>query len=140
MNLRELIFGKPLRTEEEQVEQIGLLSGIPIVGLDSLASAAYGPEAALTVLLPLGIMAPGYIGPITAFIVAVLIAVFVSYRQTIQAYPQGGGSFTVAKKNLGRLPGLLAAGALSIDYVLNVAVAISAGIGALVSAAPMVPP
>lgn len=136
MNLRELLFGKPLRTEEEQVEQIGPLSGIPVVGLDALASAAYGPEAALTMLLPLGMMAPGYIGPITAFIVAVLIAVFISYRQTIQAYPQGGGSFTVAKKNLGRLPGLLAASALSIDYVLNVAVAISAGVGALVSAVP----
>src|SRR5512143_1430509 len=136
MNLRELLFGRPLRTEEEQVEQIGPLTGIPVLGLDALASAAYGPEAALTVLLPLGIMASGYIGPITAVIIAVLATVSISYRQTIQAYPQGGGSFTVAKKNLGRLPGLLAASALSIDYVLNVAVAISAGVGALVSAIP----
>ena len=113
MPLRELLFGRPLRTEEEQVEQIGPLSGIPVLGLDALASAAYGPEAALTVLLPLGALASGYIGLITLCIVALLLAVFVSYRQTIPAYPQGGGSFTVAKENLGRVPGLLAASALS---------------------------
>jgi amino acid transporter len=140
MSLKELLFGKRLRTEEEQVEQIGPLSGIPILGLDALASAVYGPEAALSVLLPLGTMSPGYIGPITALIVVILFAVSFSYRQTIPAYPQGGGSFTVAKKNLGRLPGLLAASALTIDYVLNVAVAISAGVGALVSAVPALLP
>lgn len=136
MSLKKLLFGKRLRTDEEQVERVGPLEGVPVVGLDAIASAAYGPEAALTVLLPLGVMAQSYFGVITAFVVLVLLAVFVSYRQTIQAYPQGGGAFIVAKKNLGRLPGLLAASALSIDYVLNVAVAISAGVGALVSAVP----
>jgi amino acid transporter len=136
MSLRELLFGRPLRTEEERVEQLGPMSGVPVLGLDALSSASYGPEAALTVLLPLGVLASGYAGPITICIIALLLAVFFSYRQTIAAYPQGGGSFTVAKDNLGETAGLLAASALSIDYVLNVAVGISAGVGALVSAVP----
>lgn len=141
MALRELLFGKPLRTEQEQAEQLGTWSGIPVLGLDALASASYGPEAALTVLLPLGtVVASAHIPVITACVLAVLFTVFLSYRQTIPAYPQGGGSFTVAKENLGRLPGLLGASALAIDYILNVAVAISAGVGALVSAVPALLP
>src|SRR4051794_28039135 len=118
MLLRELLFGRPLRTEEEQAEQLSTWSGIPVLGLDALASASYGPEAALTVLLPLGTaLAAAHIPGITACILGVLLTVFFSYRQTIPAYPQGGGSFTVAKENLGRSPGLLAASALAIDYV-----------------------
>ncbi len=140
MGLKEICFGKRIRTEDEEQEEITPLPGIPILGLDALASAAYGPEAALAVLLPLGVVAPAYIGPITLLIILLLFAVSMSYRQTIAAYPQGGGSFTVAKENLGQLPGLLAASALSIDYVLNVAVAISAGVGALVSAIPSLLP
>src|SRR5205085_3541967 len=120
MSLRELLIGRPLRTEEEQAEQIGPLAGVSVLGVDALASASYGPEAALTVLIPLGVLSAGYIGPITLCIIAVLLAVYFSYRQTIAAYPQGGGSFTVAKENLGHVPALLAAAALSIDYVLNV--------------------
>jgi amino acid transporter len=140
MDLKAILFGKRIRTEDEQQEKISPLPGIPILGLDALASAAYGPEAALTVLLPLGVAATAYIGPITLLIILLLVVVSISYRQTIAAYPQGGGSFTVAKENLGQLPGLLAASALSIDYVLNVAVAISAGVGALVSAIPVLLP
>ena len=140
MDLKGIFFGKRIRTGDAQQEKISPLSGIPVLGLDALASAAYGPEAALTVLLPLGVVAPAYIGPITLLIIFILLAVSLSYRQTIEAYPQGGGSFTVAKENLGQLPGLLAASALSIDYVLNVAVAISAGVGALVSAIPFLLP
>jgi amino acid transporter len=136
LHLKELLFGKPLRTEEELVEQVGPTKAIPVLGLDALASSSYGPEAAMTILLPLGILASGYIGWITICIVVVLLAVFVSYLQTIPAYPQGGGSFTVAKENLGTFAGLLAASALCTDYVLNVAVAISAGVGAMVSAWP----
>jgi amino acid transporter len=138
--LRELLFGRPLRSEEAERERIGIVSGIPAVGLDALASAAYGPEAALTILLSLGSTGPRYIAAVSAAVVFVLVAVFASYLQTIPAYPQGGGAYTVAKENLGRLPGLLAASALSIDYVLNVAVAISAGVGAIVSALPALLP
>jgi amino acid transporter len=136
MNLKEIIFGRRLRSEEEESEQLGTLTGIPVLGLDALSSAAYGPEAALTVLIALGTLASGYIIPITGIIIALLIAVAMSYRQTIPAYPGGGGSFTVAKENLGPVAGLFAASALCIDYVLNVAVAISAGVAALVSALP----
>src|SRR5437016_10680344 len=119
MSLRELMFGRPLRSEHEQAETLGTWSAVPVLGLDALASAAYGPEAALTILLPLGLLSTRYIGPITLAILALLLAVAMSYRQTIPAYPQGGGSFTVAKENLGWFGGLLAASALSIDYILN---------------------
>ena len=141
MTLREWLLGKPLRSEEEQAEQVGVWAGVPVLGLDALASASYGPEAALTILLPLGTLAAsGHVPIVTLCIVAVLLTVFVSYRQTIPAYPHGGGSFTVAKENLGRPAGLLAASALAIDYILNVTVAISAGVGALVSVVPRLLP
>ena len=111
-----------------------------MLGLDALASAAYGPEAAMTLLIPLGALGVGYIGSISIIIIALLFIVYLSYRQTIGAYPTGGGSYTVARRNLGVFPGLLAAGALLLDYVLVVAVGISAGVGALVSALPNLQP
>ena len=104
------------------------------------SSAAYGPEAALTLLISLGAMGVAYIVPITISIIALLLIVYLSYRQTIAAYPQGGGSYTVAGQNLGPFAGLLAAAALMIDYVLTAAVGISAGVGALVSAIPSLEP
>ena len=136
MSVNDLIFGRPLATEEEQAERIGPVKGIPIFGLDALSSAAYGPEAALTLLIPLGMAGAIYIWPVTIGIVILLGIVYFSYRQTISAYPQGGGSYTVASENLGAKAGLLAAAALMIDYVLTAAVGISAGVGALVSAIP----
>jgi amino acid transporter len=136
MNLVDLLLGRPLATEEEKAERIGPAKGIPIFGLDALSSAAYGPEAALTLLLPLGIMGVSYIVPISVSIIILLGVVYFSYLQTISAYPQGGGSYTVASENLGVWPGLLAAASLMIDYVLTAAVGIAAGVGALVSAVP----
>ena len=136
MPLLELLFGTALRTDEQDEQRIGAARGIPVLGLDALSSAAYGPEAALTVLLVVGAAASHYLVPITALILCVFVAVYLSYRQTIEAYPGGGGSYTVASQNLGPYPGLLAASALSLDYVLNVAVGISAGVGAIVSAIP----
>ena len=99
-----------------------MAAGVPAMGLDGLASSAYGPEAALTVLLPAGVLGLAYIGPLTLVILALLAMLYFSYRQTIAAYPVNGGSYTVARENLGTWPGLLAAAALMIDYVLNVAV------------------
>ena len=131
-----LLFGRPLATSEERAEHIGPIAGIPIFGLDALSSAAYGPEAALTLLIPLGLMGVHYIVPVSAAIVTLLAIVYLSYRQTIEAYPRGGGSYTVASENLGAGAGLLAAAALMIDYVLTAAVGISAGVGALISAVP----
>jgi amino acid transporter len=140
MSLTDLLLGKPVASSADRKERIGWLEGIPVFGLDALSSAAYGPEAALTVLLPLGIAGLAYVVPLTAAIVALLVIVYFSYRQTIAAYPGGGGSYIVAKENLGVGLGLLAASALLIDYLLNVAVGISAGVGALVSAIPRLQP
>jgi amino acid transporter len=140
MSLVDLLFGRPLSSSEERAEKIGWVAGIPIFGLDALSSAAYGPEAALTLLIPLGAAGIAYILPISASIIVLLSIVFFSYRQTIAAYPTGGGSYTVARQNLGPRAGLLAAAALMIDYVLTAAVGISAGVGALVSAVPRLQP
>ncbi len=140
MPILDFLFGSPLPTSDERAERIGPMAGIPIFGLDALSSAAYGPEAALTLLIPLGAAGVAYILPISISIVILLTIVFFSYRQTIEAYPGGGGSYTVARSNLGVFPGLLAAAALMIDYILVVAVGISAGVGALVSAVPSLEP
>jgi amino acid transporter len=140
MPILNWLFGRHLATTEEDEQRIGVFAGIPMLGLDALASAAYGPEAALTVLLLLGSAGVSYIGPITVLIVGLLLLVYFSYRQTIAAYPTGGGSYTVARENLGLGAGLFAAAALMIDYVLVVAVGISAGVGALVSAFPSLQP
>jgi amino acid transporter len=140
MNILDLVVGKPIKTSDERAEQIGPAQGIPIFGLDGLSSAAYGPEAALSLLLPLGLLGVRYIVPISAAIIALLVIVYFSYRQTIAAYPFGGGSYTVARFNLGAPAGLLAAAALLADYILTAAVGISAGVGALVSAVPSLLP
>src|SRR5215831_168021 len=140
MNILDLLVGKPLRTAEERAEQVGPAAGIPIFGLDALSSAAYGPEAALSLLIPLGLAGVPYIIPVSAAIIALLVIVYFSYRQTIEAYPTGGGSYTVARFNLGAFWGLLAAAALLADYILTAAVGISAGVGALISAVPRLLP
>jgi amino acid transporter len=140
MNILDLVVGKPIRTSDERAEQIGPAQGIPIFGLDALSSAAYGPEAALSLLIPLGLLGVRYIVPISAAIITLLVIVYFSYRQTIAAYPSGGGSYTVARFNLGAPASLLAAAALLADYILTAAVGISAGVGALVSAAPSLLP
>jgi amino acid transporter len=140
VTLFDFLIGKPLATTEERAEHIGPIAGIPVFGLDALSSAAYGPEAALTLLIPLGFAGIEHIVPISFAIIGLLAIVFFSYRQTIDAYPNGGGSYTVASENLGELAGLLAAAALMIDYILNAAVGISAGVGALVSAFPSLQP
>src|SRR5262249_54557657 len=136
VNILDVLVGKPLATSDERAEQVGPTRGVPIFGLDALSSAAYGPEAALSLLIPLGLLGLQYIVPISTAIIILLVIVYFSYRQTIAAYPGGGGSYTVARFNLGAFPGLLAAAALLTDYILTVAVGISAGVGALISAVP----
>jgi amino acid transporter len=140
LSLFDLVLGRPIATADEQGEHIGPLAGIPVFGLDALSSAAYGPEAALTLLIPLGLLGLRYILPVTAAILVLLTLVFFSYLQMIEAYPNGGGSYTVATENLGERAGLLAAAALMIDYILNAAVGISAGVGAVISAFPWLQP
>ena len=136
MSIVDRLVGKPLATSEERAEHIGVAAGIPIFGLDALTSAAYGPEAAMTLLIPLGVAGVYHIVPVISAILILLVIVYFSYRQTIEAYPSGGGSYTVASENLGPYAGLLAAAALMIDYILTAAVGISAGVTALTSAVP----
>ncbi|MBO0912333.1 MAG: APC family permease [Acidobacteria bacterium] len=136
MALADALLGRPLASGEERAEQLGTFSGVPVFGLDALSSAAYGPEAALTLLIPLGAAGIHAIVPISGAIIILLGIVYFSYRQTIAAYPGGGGSYIVATENLGTPAGLLAGTALLIDYVLVVAVGVAAGVGALVSAIP----
>ncbi len=133
MAIADILIGKPLATSDERAEHIGVAAGIPIFGLDGLTSAAYGPEAAITLLIPLGLLGLHYAVPIISAILILLGIVYVSYRQTIAAYPNGGGSYTVASENLGNRAGLLAAAALMIDYILTAAVGISASVEALTS-------
>jgi amino acid transporter len=140
MNILDILVGKPLATSDERAEQVGPSQGIPIFGLDGLSSAAYGPEAALSLLIPLGLLGLNYILPISTAIIILLVIVYFSYRQTIAEYPSGGGSYTVARMNLGAVPGLLAGAALLTDYILTAAVGISAGVGALISAVPSLQP
>src|SRR5256885_8144184 len=121
MNILDVIVGKPLKTSDERADQIGIQEGIPIFGLDALSSAAYGPEAALSLLIPLGLLGVQYIVPISAAIITLLVIVHFSYRQTIAAYPGGGGSYTVARFNLGAFSGLLAASAPLIACVFPAA-------------------
>jgi amino acid transporter len=140
MRLANFLFGRPIPTDEDEVERVGPLPGVGVLGLDALASAAYGPEALLTALIPLGAAALEHLTLLTAVTITLLVVLGVSYSQTIKAYPNGGGAYTVAQENLGMRASLVAAAALSLDYVLNVAVAISAGVGALTSVFPAVLP
>src|SRR5580658_2483558 len=140
MSILDFLFGPPLRSDADREERVGPAAGVPIFGLDALSSAAYGPEAALTLLIPLGAAGIAWIFPISVSIVILLGIVYFSYRQTIEAYPNGGGSYTVATENLGPGAGLLAAAALMIDYILTAAVGISSGVGALISSLPGLQP
>src|SRR5256884_973467 len=136
MSLLDKILGPPLKSSEAAKEELGVITGVPVLGLDALSSTAYGPEAALTILAAAGAAGLHYL-PIITIISLVLLAIpYVSYRQAIAAYPNGGGAYIVAKENLGTSAGLLAAAALLLDYTVNVAVGISAGIAAVVSAIP----
>lgn len=136
MSLLDRLIGRPLASGEEPAQRVNVPNGVAVFGLDALGSAAYGPEAALTILIPVGILGLRYILPLTATIVVLLWLVYFSYRQTIEAFPNGGGAYTVASESLGPKFGLVAGAALMLDYLLNVSVGISTGVGALVSAVP----
>ena len=132
----DTLLGKPIASGDAEEQKIGPVAAVPVLGLDGLASAAYGPEAAMTVLIPLGAAGLAFLSPLMGILLVLLAILYVSYRQTMAAYPTGGGSYTVSKENLGTQAGLVAAAALLLDYVLVAAVGISAGIGALLSAFP----
>ena len=134
--LKRLLVGTPLPTAQARHERLGKATALAVFASDALSSVAYATEEILLVLMGAGAIALSYSLPIGIGI-AVLIAIVVSsYRQTILAYPQGGGAYVVSKDNLGTVPGLVAAAALMIDYVLTVAVSIAAGMAAVTSAVP----
>jgi len=134
--LRRLLIGRPLLSSALVEERMRKLVALPVVGADLMASVAYGPEALLGVLALGGSVALGLAPLLAAALVALMVTVGLSYRQTVRAYPSGAGSYTVARENLGVLPGLTAAAGLVGDYVLNVAVSISTGVAAVTSALP----
>ena len=136
MSLLNKIFGRPLARNASKKQELSVMTGVPALGLDALSSTAYGPEAALTVLLPLGLVGLHQFFTISLLVVVVLISLYLSYLQTAAAYPEGGGAYIVTSDNLGKKYGLWAAISLILDYLLNVAVGISAGVGAIVSAVP----
>src|SRR3979490_3491836 len=119
MSVMDLLFGRPLSSSEERGERLGPLAGIPVFGLDALSSPAYGPEASLALLIVLGTPGIAYIVPITISIIILLVIVYFSYRQTIESYPNGGGSYTVAGQNLGSFAGLLPAAAPTLNHALT---------------------
>lgn len=136
VNVRQLVLGKPLATDEAIHQRLSKAKALAVFSSDALSSTAYATEAILLVLLAAGTASLGISMWIALGIAALLLIVAFSYYQTIHAYPNGGGAYIVAKDNLGTLPGLTAAASLLIDYVLTVAVSVSAGVAALTSAFP----
>jgi len=135
--LKRLLVGRPLPSAEEQNRRIPKIVGLAVFSSDAISSTAYATEEILHVLVPkAGMEALEYLIPISIVVVALLAIVGLSYRQTILAYPLGGGSYTVSRENLGTGPSLVAAGSMLTDYVLTVAVSISAGVAAITSAIP----
>ena len=134
--IRHVLFGKPLATEAEGSERLSVATGYAILASDNISSSAYATEEAMRVLALAGVAALSLTMPIALAIVAVLAVVVLSQLQVIKAYPNGGGSYVVTSDNLGRVPGLVAASSLLIDYVLTVAVSTAAGVAAITSFAP----
>src|SRR5512141_1988286 len=134
--VRGAVFGRPLSNADETSERLSVVTGLPVFASDNISSSAYATEEIMRVLAFAGAGALVLTMPITIVVVLVLAVVLTSYRQTIAAYPKGGGSYIVASDNLGTLPGLTAAAAIVTDYVLTVAVSIAAGVAALTSIFP----
>lgn len=136
MKLKRLLIGRPLKTNESSNQKLNKFKALAVLSSDALSSVAYGPEQILIVLMAAGSSALWFSLPISLGVLILLIALVLSYRQIIFAYPQGGGAYMVAKENLGTNFGLTAGGALLVDYILTVAVSISAGTDAITSAFP----
>ena len=134
-SFKRWLVGDPISTERAQHERLNKKTALAVFSSDALSSVAYSTEAILLVLLAAGSVAIGYLVPIAVSLVFLLALLTLSYRQTIHAYPSGGGAYIVAKDNLGTMPGLIAAASLLVDYILTVAVSISAGVAAITSAA-----
>jgi amino acid transporter len=135
-SLKRLLIGRPLKSTELGEQKLNKTKALAILSSDALSSVAYGPEQILIVLIALGATAFWYSIPIAMGVLILLTALILSYRQIIFAYPHGGGAYVVSKENLGVNPGLIAGGSLLVDYILTVAVSVSAGTDAITSAFP----
>src|SRR4029453_12154537 len=133
--LKRILVGQPLETAAQQHQRLRKIIALAVFSSDALSSVAYATEAILFVLVLAGASALPLVIPVSVGIAVLLLIVGFSYRQTIHAYPKGGGAYIVAHENLGEVPGLIAAASLLIDYVLTVAVSISAGVFAITSLA-----
>lgn len=138
--LKQILVGKSLPTSAHAEERLSNAAALAVLSSDALSSVAYATEEILLVLVAAGSLALGWSIPIAIAIILLLAIVIFSYRQTIRAYPKGGGSYIVARENLGLYPGLVAAASLMIDYILTVTVSVSAGTAALTSARPELQP
>lgn len=135
--IKRFLIGRPLKNEDIHGQKYGVLWGLPILASDAVSSVAYASEEILLVLVPaIGLMSYKYLSFISTAIILLLVVLTFSYRQTIQSYPSGGGSYIVASDNLGKLAGVTAGAALAVDYILTVAVSISSGTAAITSAIP----
>ena len=137
---KRALIGKPLKTSELGEQRLGKLKALAILSSDALSSVAYGPEQIIIVLSTLGLIALWYSIPIGVGVLILLAALILSYRQIIYAYPHGGGAYVVSKSNLGKNAGLVAGSSLLVDYILTVAVSVSAGTDAITSAFPQLHP
>jgi amino acid transporter len=134
-SFKRVLLGRPIATSAASHERVSRTVGLAIFSSDAVASSAFATQEILHVLVPVaGMAALGYLTPMSLLVVALLAIVVFSYRQTIHAYPNGGGSYIVSKDNLGTLPGLVAGASLLVDYTLTVAVSIAAGTAAITSA------
>src|SRR2546423_4589545 len=138
--LWRVLVGTPIHSDVEISDGLTKKKALAVFSSDALSSVAYTPQAALLILLAAGAGAIFWSLPISIAVVLLLAAVVFSYRQTIYAYPNGGGSYIVAHENLGQLPGLVAAAALSVGYILTVSVSIASAVDQLVSAVPSLLP
>ena len=139
--LRTIIFGRPLKDSELKQQKLGILWGVSTFSSDTISTVSYAGEEILLVLIPvLGAASYGKFVPIVAALVTLLALLVIDYRQMIDIYPRGGGAYTVAMDNLGERPGLIAGSSLVIEYVMAVAVSVSAAAAALVSAFPRTEP
>ena len=136
MTTSDATAARPAQSDDDERHRLTALEGLAALSLDALSSVAYGPEAILIVLVAAGTAALKLALPITIAIVVLLTVLVISYRQVIEAFPSGGGAYAVSKQHLGTMPSLLAAASLIVDYILNAAVGVSAGIEALTSAFP----
>ena len=140
MTIKRFLIGRPLKSTELGEQKLNKTKALAILSSDALSSVAYGPEQILIVLVILGAVAFWYSIPIAIGVLILLTALILSYRQIIFAYPHGGGAYVVSKENLGVNPGLIAGGSLLVDYILTVAVSVSAGTDAITSAFPALHP